>query len=96
MLPAVQTGILHSRRLVGAALLLVVFLLPLHFHFVNALPLINEDCTCYSGVRTQLGLLRADSSLATVIQAFPIVVSETHYFVPLSTKPHASRAPPTL
>ena len=96
MLPAAQTGILHSRRLVGAALLLAVFLLPFHFHYVNALPLINKDCTCYSGARTQLGLLHADSSLATVIQAFPIVVSETYYFVPLSTKPRASRAPPTL
>ena len=96
MLPVVQTKDLDTRRLIGTALLLAVFFLSLHFHSVNPLPLINKDCTCYSGARTQLGLLHADTSLATVIQAFPIVVSETYFFVPLSTKPHASRAPPTL
>ena len=96
MLPAVQTGILHTQRLIGAALLLAVLFLPLHLHPVNPLPLINKDCTCYSGARTQLGLLHAETSLAPVIQAFPIVVLETYFFVSLLTKPHASRAPPAL
>ena len=96
MLPAVQTRDLHTRRLIGAALLLAVFLLPFHFHSVNPLPLINKNCTCYSGARTQLGLLHTDTSLAPVIQAFPVIVLETFFLVPLSTKPHASRAPPAL
>ncbi len=96
MLPAVQTEVFHTRRLVGAALLLTVFLLPLHFHSVNPLPLINKNCSCYSGARTQLGLLHADTSLAPVIQAFPFIVLETFFLVPFSSKPHASRAPPTL
>ena len=96
MFPAVQTGSLHTRRLIGTALLLAVFLLPFHFHAVNPLPLINKDCICYSGARTQLGLLHADTSPAPVIQTFPVVVLETYFFVPISTEPHASRAPPTL
>ena len=96
MLPAVQTGVFHTRRLVGAALLLAVFFLPLHFHSVNPLPLINKDCTCYSGAKKQLGLLHANTSLAPVIQAFPFIVLETYFLLPLFTNPHASRAPPAL
>ncbi len=90
------TRVFHTQRLIGTALLLAVFWLPFHSHFVNPLPLINKACSCYSGARTQLGLLRADTSLTPVIQAFPVIVLETFFLVPHSTKPHASRAPPTL
>ncbi len=96
MVPASVRRVVHTRRLIGTALLLAVFLLPFHFHSVNPLPLINKNCTCYSEARTQLGLLHADTSLAPVIQAFPVIVLETFFLVPLFTKPHASRAPPAL
>ncbi len=96
MLPAVQKRDLHTRRLIGAALLMAVVLLPFHFHSFSPLPLINKACTCYSGARTQLGLLHAGTPLAPVIQAFSVIVLETYFFVPISTKPHASRAPPAL
>jgi len=90
------TRVFHTRQLIGAALLLTVFWLPFHFHSFSPLPLINKDCTCDSGARTQLGLLHADTSLTPVIQAFAVVVLETYFFVPISTEPHVSRAPPTL
>ena len=96
MSPAVQRRDLHSRRIIGTALLLAIFLFPLHFHSVNPLPLINKDRTCYAGTKIQHGLIQADSSLSPVIQAFPIAVSDTYFLVPLSAKPHASRAPPIL
>ncbi len=90
------TRVFHTRQLIGAALLLAVFWLPFHFHSFSPLPLINKACTCYSGARTQLGLLHADTPLVPVIQAFSVVILETYILVPLSTKPHASRAPPAL
>ena len=96
MLFAAMKVVLHTRRLIGAALLLAVFLLPLHLHPVNLLPQINKDCACYSGARTQLGLSQAEITVAPVIQSLPLVFPESFFLVPLFAQPHPSRAPPTL
>ncbi len=96
MLFAAMKVVLHTRRLIGAALLLAVFLLPLHLHPVNPLLLINKACTCYSIARTQLGLPHAKITVAPVIQSLPLVFPEASFLVLLFAKPHPSRAPPAL
>ncbi len=96
MLLATKRGVFHTQRLIGAVLLVAVFVLPLHLHPVNPLPLVNKDCTCYSGARAQLGLPEAETSLAPVIQASPVDVLEVFYLVSHLIHSHSGRAPPSL
>ena len=43
-------------RLVGLALFLTVFFLPLHFHPTEATAHVAKECTCVHGARTEMGM----------------------------------------
>ena len=50
------TNTAASWRWISALLFLAVFFLPLHFHLATAsTALINKECSCAQGSRTQLG-----------------------------------------
>ena len=57
-------------RLTGAALLLFVFSLPLHFHFASSSQL-SSQCSCLHGARTQLAL-PDDTPIIAPTSAFAI------------------------
>ena len=54
---------LGPQQLLGAALLLFVFFLPLHFHFSVAAQ-VSKECSCVHGTRTHLALDDAEPLIA--------------------------------
>jgi hypothetical protein len=82
-------------QLLGTALLLFVFFLPLHLHF-SAAPQLGNECSCLCGTRTQLVLNDAAPRPAPALwSSTPIApLVEVHSFEP--TKTHRVRGPPAM
>jgi hypothetical protein len=88
------TEICAARRLVGAGLLLAVFFLPLHFHFVTPTAHFSKDCSCTHGTRMQAGSVVTSLQWNPPSQATFIVVYEPQGFGSISVRSYAIRAPP--
>jgi hypothetical protein len=83
-----------ARRLVGAALLVFVFFLPLHFHAANESRQLSHECSCVHGTRTQLGSAPS-SVIAAVAPAVLFVMAErAEALVSLAVESDFARAPP--
>lgn len=83
-----------ARGLVGAALLVFVFFLPVHFHAVDESRQLTHECSCVHGTRTQLGSAPL-SVVATVAPAVLFVMAErVESLVSLAVESDFARAPP--
>jgi len=87
---------LGVRRLIGAGLLLAVFFLPLHFHFVTPTLQLTKECSCVYGTRTQTAPVAAAVHWAPTFQATFIVVNDSQAFGSISVRSYAIRAPPSI
>lgn len=89
----VQNG-LSAHRLAGAFLLLTVFFLPLHLHFFTQTVQINDQCSCYYGGRTQVGLAPPLAALFPVSETSFLVAGRTTAPVEVIVESESARAPP--
>lgn len=83
-----------GRRILGALLLLFVFVLPLHFHPGDQSSQISHECSCYLGGSTHLGSAPSSLSLLFVPEVFFIVTSRVGTPVRLVVGSDSARAPP--
>jgi hypothetical protein len=84
------------RRLIGAGLLLAVFFLPLHFHFVTPTVQLTKECSCVYGMRTQAGPVAAATHWTPTFHVTFIVVYESQTFASILVHSRAIRAPPSF
>src|SRR3972149_4012994 len=80
-------------RLVGAAVLLFVVLLPFHFHSAILSPQISKECSCYQGSRTQVGLAPVTADWVPIFQPYLFVSYEPRVLGWSSVNSRAIRAP---
>ena len=86
-----------SRRWISIFLFLAVFFLPLHLHIATAsTALINKECSCAQGSRTQLGQSAPPQASVPVTSYVTIFPVRQESFVSRSVSSHSSRAPPVL
>ena len=83
-----------SSRLIGAALLLFVFLLPFHLHFFTSTAQVAKECSCVHGTRTEAGLAPASTPWIPVLVAQPLASEPPDRSVYVSLHNHGIRAPP--
>jgi hypothetical protein len=76
--------------------LFFVFFLPLHFHFLTPTAQLNQECSCYHGVRTQAGLAPATAQLALTFTAVLVAVYTSQIYDRIILDSYAIRAPPLL
>jgi hypothetical protein len=81
-------------RILGALLLLFVCFLPLHFHPADETSQISHECSCYLGLRTQLGSVPSPPALLFAPEVSFITVSRTRALVSLIIESDSARAPP--
>jgi hypothetical protein len=84
---------LGLQQLIGAALLLFVFFLPLHFHFTVAAQ-VSKECSCVQGTRTQLALDDAEPRVAPMPRIGIRIASDTKSVISHQTRSHNVRGPP--
>ena len=94
-LPLKKWG-LSSRALIGAALLVALFFLPLHFHTFAPAAQLNKECGCYAGARTQAGLGPVSTDWTPNLQVSPVDIHEPQVFGWFSVHSRLIRAPPEL
>jgi len=83
-----------TSRLIGAALLLFVFFLPLHLHFSGKAH-VTKECSCLHGTRAQLAPPASIAVAVPVFQtSFPIT-EETFGWAAEWFKSGNPRAPPS-
>jgi len=90
------TEISAARRLIGAGLLLAVFFLPLHFHFLIPTAHFSKDCSCVYGTRIHAGPVATSLQWTPPFHATLIVVYEPLGFGSISVRSYAIRAPPAF
>ena len=91
------TSTADSRRWISIFLFLAVFFLPLHFHIATAsTALINKECSCVNGSRTQLGQSAPPQASVPATSYVTIFSVRQESFVSRSVSSHACRAPPVL
>jgi len=83
-----------ARGLVGAALLVFVFFLPLHFHAVDESRQLTHECSCVHGTRTQLGSGPSSAMAAVAPTVFFVVAERVESLVSLTIESDFARAPP--
>ena len=83
-----------ARRLVGAALLLFVVFLPLHFHPVDESHQISHECACIHGTRTQLASTPSSAILAIAPAVFVVTAERVEALISLVVESDSARAPP--
>ena len=83
-----------ARRLVGAALLLFVVFLPLHFHPADESRQISHECNCIHGTRTQLASIPSSVILAIAPAVFFVMAERAEALVSLAVESDFARAPP--
>ena len=87
----------HSaRRLVSAAVLLFVFFLPLHVHFLTSTAKVNNDCACAYSTRTQASPVAISAHWTPTFEATFIVVYEPQASSSLLVHAYTIRAPPPV
>jgi hypothetical protein len=84
------------RRFIGAGLLLAVFFLPLHFHFVTATLQLTKECSCVYGTRTQTGPIAAAVHWIPTFPSTFVIVHEPQAFGSIAVRSYAIRAPPSI
>ena len=85
------------QRWISIFLFLAVFFLPLHFHVATAsTALLNKECSCVHGSRTQLGQSAPPQASVPVTSYVTIFPVRQESFVTRSVSTHSSRAPPVL
>jgi len=82
-----------ARRLVGAALLVFVFFLPLHFHAAESRQL-SHECSCVHGTRTQLGSAPSSVIAAVAPVVLFVIAERAESLVSLAVESAFARAPP--
>jgi hypothetical protein len=90
------TETFNARRLIGAGLLLTVFFLPLHFHFVSLTAHFSKDCSCNYSTRTQLGPVAAAAQWTPTFHVTFILVYEPQAFASNLVHSRDIRAPPSF
>jgi hypothetical protein len=83
-----------ARGLVGAALLVFVFFLPLHFHAVDESRQLTHECSCVHGTRTQLGSAPSSVIAAIAPAVFFVMAERVESLVSLAVESDFARAPP--
>jgi hypothetical protein len=83
-----------AQRLVGAALLLFVVFLPLHFHPADESRQISHECSCVHGTRTQLGSAPSSVMAAVASAVFFVMAERVESLVSLAVESDSARAPP--
>jgi hypothetical protein len=83
-----------ARGLVGAALLVFVFFLPLHFHAVDESRQLGHECSCIHGTRTQLGSAPSSVMAAVASAVFFVMAERVESLVSLAVESDSARAPP--
>jgi hypothetical protein len=78
---------------VGLALLLFVFFLPLHFHFSQDSQL-SKECSCAQGTRKQLALSDNAPISFSPLRAISVTVPSTSVWIESHSRPQNVRAPP--
>jgi hypothetical protein len=83
-------------RIIGAALLLFISFLPLHFHTIDESHRISQECSCYLGGQPQL----ASAPSPPALQLFPpqvffVAVGRSEALVSLKIESDFARAPPS-
>jgi hypothetical protein len=81
------------KRTVSAAVLLFVFLLPLHFHF-SGTPQITKECACIHGARTQLAFNADTGTSAPAFHATLLIAQDDSLWADEWTKLKHVRGPP--
>ncbi|HSE86173.1 MAG TPA: hypothetical protein VLJ79_08145 [Candidatus Binatia bacterium] len=82
------------RRLIGGAMLLFVFFLPLHFHSAAATAQVVKECSCVHGTRIEAGPAPASAAWTTVLTAQPIQSESFDWSSYVHFHNHGIRAPP--
>jgi hypothetical protein len=84
----------RPRRLVGAAILLFFFFLPLHFHPVTESGQVAKECSCVHGKRTEAGLAPGLAESTPVLPAQPVAPESSDWLSTVQFQNRAIRAPP--
>jgi hypothetical protein len=82
------------RRCIGVVLFLFLFTLPLHFHPATESPDFTQECSCYSGDRTQLGSAPAPIVLVPIYQTVFLIDRSSEDPAAVVIASEAARAPP--
>ena len=82
------------RRIISAAVMLLVFFLPLHFHPAAATAQVAKECSCVHGTRTEAGLAPAPANWIPVLAWQPVVGSFLDWSGYVLFYSHGIRAPP--
>jgi hypothetical protein len=83
----------NRRRIIGAAVVLVVFFLPLHFHFSSGAK-VAQDCACVQGTRTQLAPIAAVLPCAPSFAVQPFIAQAVILSFSAWLRLRSVRAPP--
>ena len=94
--PPLKKRGLPLRTLIGTALLVALFFLPLHFHSLTPAAQLSKECGCYAGDRTQTGLAPASMDWDPNLQASPVNLQEPQVPGWFSVRSRSIRAPPEL
>jgi len=82
--------------LIGAAVVLFVFFLPLHFHPAAATAQAAKECTCVHGIRAQLGPAPDIATCAPIVGATLLIAQKVSRRVDDWTRLQKVRGPPQL
>jgi hypothetical protein len=82
------------KRYIGAAVLLFVFFLPLHFHPVAATAQAAKECTCVHGIRAQLGPAPDIATCAPIVGATLLIAQKDFFCIDEWTRLQKVRGPP--
>jgi hypothetical protein len=83
-----------ARRLVGAAVLVLVFFLPLHIHAADEAHQLTHECSCVHGTRTQLASIVSSTILTIVPAVFFVITKLPEALISLAVESDFARAPP--
>jgi hypothetical protein len=83
------------QSLLGVVLAVAIFGLPLHSHAFNR-PEGSNECSCYQGSRTQLGLLSADPDCTPRFDVFSVAIDLELTIRAARTELRDARAPPLV
>jgi hypothetical protein len=82
------------RRCIGVILFLFVFTLPLHFHPATESSKVSQECSCYYGGRTQLGLVPAPVTLVPIYEVVLLENRRAENPAAVVIESESARAPP--
>jgi hypothetical protein len=91
---AVAKRTLIDRRVIAFLLLIFIFFLPLHFHPADETRRIDHECSCYHGVRTQLGSAPSPAILPVAPVVFFLIAAGAEAPARSVIQSDFARAPP--